>query len=155
VKIQRVLVTTDFSPLAEQAIGPAAELAQRADAGCLILANVLGGQRPPKPDPDAPHYLAAKQLYENDVEQEQDTLQKLEALLKPYQGLNWRAVVGRGEPIEALLDIAEREKADLIVISSQGRTGFKRLILGSVAEELARVSPLPVLIWKQTQEDSA
>lgn len=149
MKIQRVLVTTDFSPLAEQAIGPAAELALRAEGGCLILTNVIGGQRPPQADPDGPHYLAAKQLYEADLEQERDTLHKLEALLKPYEGLNWRAVVGRGEPIEAILDVAKRERADMIVISSQGRTGLKRLILGSVAEELARVSPLPVLIWKQ------
>lgn len=149
MKIQRILVTTDFSPLAEQAIGPAVELVRRADEGCLVLANVIGGQRPAKPDPDAPHFLVTKQLYDNDVEQERDTLHKLEAMLTPHEGLNWRAVVGRGEPVEALLDIAEREKADLIVISSQGRTGLKRLILGSVAEELARVSPLPVLIWKE------
>ena len=152
MKIQRVLVTTDFSPLAEQAIGPAAELAQRAEGGCLILTNVIGGQRPPKPDANAPHFLAAKQLYEADLEQERETLHKLEAVLKPYEGLNWRAVVGRGEAIEAILDVAKREQADMIVISSQGRTGLKRLILGSVAEELARVSPLPVLIWKQAAE---
>lgn len=151
MKIQRVLVTTDFSPLAEQAIGPAAELARNAEGGCLILTNVIGGQRPPKPVPGGPHHLAAKQLYEADLEQEQETLHKLEAQLKAYEGLTWRAVVGRGEPIDAILDVAKREQADLIVISSQGRTGLKRLILGSVAEELARVSPLPVLIWKQPQ----
>lgn len=148
MKIQRVLVTTDFSALADQAIAPAVELVQGA-GGTLILTHVLGGQRPAKPDPTAPHYELAKRLYEGDLESEREALAKIEERLKRYDGLKWRAVVGRGEPIEAILAAAAREKADLIAISSQGRTGLKRLILGSVAEELARVSPLPVLIWKQ------
>ena len=37
----------------------------------------------------------------------------------------------------------------MIVISSSGRTGLSRIVLGSVAEEVARSSPIPVLIWKQ------
>ncbi|MBL4848517.1 MAG: universal stress protein [Planctomycetes bacterium] len=152
MKIHRVLVTTDFSSLADQAIAPASELVLGATGGCLILAHVIGGQRLAKPDPDAPHFQAASNLYEVDLEQERDALLKIEERLKAYEGLTWRAVVGRGEPIESIIDIAAREKADLIVISSQGRTGLSRLILGSVAEELARVSPLPVLIWKQPQD---
>ena len=151
MKIQRILVTTDFSPLADQAIAPAAELAVRAAEGCLILANVVSGQRGAKPIPGAPHFQAASNLYEADLEHERETLRKLEERLRPIEGLTWRAVVGRGEPIASILEIAQREQADLIVTSSQGRTGLKRLILGSVAEGLARVSPLPVLIWKQPQ----
>ena len=149
MRIQRVLVTTDFSPLADEAIPPAVELVQSV-GGTLILTHVLGGQRPSKPDPSASRYEVAKRLYDSDLESEREALAKVEERLKCYDGLKWRAVVGRGEPIEAILAAAECEEADLIAISSQGRTGLKRLILGSVAEELARVSPLPVLIWKQS-----
>lgn len=152
MNLQRILVTTDFSPIAEQAIQPAAEMAQDSDA-TLILVHVMEA-RPPKPDPKAGHYKAAKAIYETDQEREAKRLAELEERLKRYQGLSWKAVIGRGEAIPTILSIAEKERADLLVISSSGRTGFKRLLLGSVAEELARSSPLPVLIWKAPKEPS-
>lgn len=146
MNLQRILVTTDFSPIAEQAIEPAAQMAQDSDA-TLILVHVMEA-RPPKPDPKAGHYKAAKAVYEADQEREAKQLTQLEARLKRYEGLDWKAVIGRGEPIPTILALAKKEQADLLVISSSGRTGFKRLLLGSVAEELARSSPKPVLIWK-------
>ncbi|MGE0707176.1 MAG: universal stress protein [Planctomycetota bacterium] len=144
---KKILLTTDFSPLADEALEPAASLAERFGVP-LVLVSVVPGRRPPKPDPTAPYFKAAQALYDNDVEAEADALRQLEERLRPLTQVSWQAIVGRGEPIKSILDIAEKEDVGLIVISSQGRTGLKRMILGSVAEELARVSPLPVLIWK-------
>ncbi|HXU83781.1 MAG TPA: universal stress protein, partial [Polyangia bacterium] len=47
---------------------------------------------------------------------------------------------------EAIVQAAERLGVDLIVMASHGRSGLKRALLGSVAEEVARRSPKPVLI---------
>jgi nucleotide-binding universal stress UspA family protein len=146
--VRRVLVTTDLSPLADSAIRPALDLAKSAQ-GKLILVHVMENQPPARPDPSAPRYKAAFALHEADKAREAELLKNLEERLRGEQGVDWTAVVARGDPIESILGIAEAERADLIVISSSGRTGLKRFLLGSVAEELARSSPLPVLLWKE------
>ena len=51
-----------------------------------------------------------------------------------------------GDPSAVLLDVAKSKKADLIVMGSHGRTGLKRLWLGSVAESVVREATIPVLI---------
>lgn len=145
--MKHILVTTDFSPLARLALGPAAEIARHYGAR-LTLAHVLATERPPRPVAGAPYYKVAKSLYDADESEEQALLAQLREQLTPFADLQTAATLGRGEPVEALLAIVERERPDLIVISSKGRTGLSRLLLGSVAEELARRSPIPVLIWK-------
>ncbi|RMG18932.1 MAG: universal stress protein [Planctomycetota bacterium] len=144
--VKKILVTTDFSELGDLAVQPAAELAKRLGAE-LLVAHVLGGEAPPEPDEGAAYYKVAKRLYDADMEMERQTLAALEERTRDL-GVDGRAVVARGAPVEGILSLAGRENVDLIVISSQGRTGLKRILLGSVAEELARLSPVPVLIWK-------
>ena len=51
-----------------------------------------------------------------------------------------------GYPSSALLDVAKNKKADLIVMGSHGRTGLKRLWLGSVAESVVQEATIPILI---------
>jgi nucleotide-binding universal stress UspA family protein len=51
-----------------------------------------------------------------------------------------------GYPSSAILDVAKNEKADLIVMGSHGRTGLKRLWLGSVAESVVQEATIPILI---------
>ncbi len=143
-----VLVTTDFSELGDQALAPAGELAEKLGA-TLVVAHVLGGERPPQPDPSAPYFTVAQRLFEADEEMVKQTLASLqERGEKAFGNLEWKAAVARGAPVEGILALAESEGADLVVTSSQGRTGLSRIFLGSVAEELARLSKIPVLIWK-------
>jgi nucleotide-binding universal stress UspA family protein len=51
-----------------------------------------------------------------------------------------------GYPSSALLDVAKNTSSDLIVMGSHGRTGLKRLWLGSVAESVVQEAPIPILI---------
>ena len=51
-----------------------------------------------------------------------------------------------GYPSSSLLDVAKKENADLIVMGSHGRTGLKRLWLGSVAESVVQEATIPILI---------
>jgi nucleotide-binding universal stress UspA family protein len=51
-------------------------------------------------------------------------------------------------PFSAILDLAESLPADLIVMGTQGRTGLKHVLLGSVAERTVRLAPCPVLTVK-------
>lgn len=53
-----------------------------------------------------------------------------------------------GAPAQRILEEVQRDRADLIIIGSHGRAGLTRVLLGSVAERLARESPCPVMIHR-------
>jgi universal stress protein A len=55
-----------------------------------------------------------------------------------------------GVPYETILETAEAEKVDLIVMATHGRTGLSHLVLGSVAERIVRLAPCPVLTVRAT-----
>ena len=59
-----------------------------------------------------------------------------------------RYIVETGNPFEKILDVAETRRIDLIVLATHGRTGFKRLIIGNVAEKVVRHASCPVLTVK-------
>ena len=63
-------------------------------------------------------------------------------------------VVREVPPATGILDVADELDVDLIVMGSHGRTGLKKFFLGSVAQEVLSISPLPVLIIKSTQEEA-
>lgn len=64
-------------------------------------------------------------------------------------------VLKPGPPADRILDEVKRERADLIVVGSHGRTGLSRLLLGSVAEKLARQAPCPVMIARLQEVPAA
>ena len=61
-------------------------------------------------------------------------------------GVTLETVVVEGYPPSALLDVATNSHADLIIMGSHGRTGLKRLWLGSVAESVVQEATIPILI---------
>ena len=56
--------------------------------------------------------------------------------------------IGLGDPGHVVAELAERENADLIVLTSHGRTGIKRILIGSVAERVTRLAHCPVLVLR-------
>ena len=63
--------------------------------------------------------------------------------------------VRRGEPAQEILACVRDSKADLIIMTTHGRTGFSRLLFGSVAEAVLRHADVPVLLMRQTQAQIA
>ena len=61
------------------------------------------------------------------------------------RGLSTTADVTSGDPAESIIQTIGQSDIDLVVMGTRGRTGVERLILGSVAEEVVRESPMPVL----------
>lgn len=60
--------------------------------------------------------------------------------------VSFRTFAEVGDPVQVILDIAEREHADMIVVGSRGLGGFSSLLLGSVSDNLAHHASCPVLI---------
>lgn len=144
--MKHVLVTTDFSELGDQAIAPAADLARRLGAQ-LTIAHVVTAEKPPAPDANAPYFKVAQRLWQADQELEAGVKASLEERAAQCGG-EVQVGVARGGAIDGILELVRERGIDLIVMSSQGRSGLSRILLGSVAEELSRRSPVPVLIWK-------
>jgi nucleotide-binding universal stress UspA family protein len=100
-------------------------------------------------------YYGAKELEEKRKEAQQ-WLDKVEKLASNEENNNDNNIKFKSEIIEdpvsrvgsAIVDYAERENVDLIVIGTRGRTGFKKILLGSVASDIVTYAHCPVLIVK-------
>src|SRR5437763_15407144 len=75
-----------------------------------------------------------------------DKYLSISARLDILAGIQVETTIIPGSAGMSILDTAKEEKVDLIVMSSHGETGFKRLALGSVGQYVSRHSPVPVLI---------
>jgi len=64
------------------------------------------------------------------------------------QGFQVSTLTLMGEPAAAIIELAERERPDLVVMASHGRTGLQRFLLGSVSEQVLRYSPVSTLVIK-------
>lgn len=138
ISIDNVLFATDFSPATEDAFSYALAIVERYQAQ-LYVAHVINLESFDLLDSETTRVMA-KQAHE---EAEQKLTQLLAPL--PLQRDQYQIVVAEGAVAEALVDIIERNSIDLAVLGTHGRRAFKKLLMGSVAEEVFRMSPCPVL----------
>jgi len=130
-----IVVTTDFSTNSAVAARPAIEIA-RQFAGRIVLVHALEGA---SPDPSVVAVdLAALAAITKEQLQEFGSREIGDQV-------PWTAEVVFGPPYVAITDAAARHHADLIVVATHGRTGLLHLLLGSVAERVARTAVCPVL----------
>jgi nucleotide-binding universal stress UspA family protein len=141
---QRFLVPIDFSEYANQALEYAINLAGKLDA-CVTLLHVI--QSVPLGGVDMG--VTLPYTYLQDLEAE--VMQSMEACLARVTaaGLEGEIVVVHGVPFHEIVEMAKKQKADLIIIGTHGRTGLQHMLLGSVAEKVVRLAPCPVLVARQ------
>ena len=151
-----ILVPVDFSSHSETALVCAAELAETLGNELVILHVVH--------DPgEAPGYYSVKgrnkQLHRmEDVAAEMldafiKTMQKKHAGLTALKQATSLLVVGL--PVNRILESAEKIHARMIIMGSQGRTGLAHAMLGSKAEQVVRLAPLPVMIVKYREKQKS
>lgn len=143
---QRLLVPLDGSKRAEQAIVVAARIA-RASGGSIILLRVVSTQIEVGTYITEPSVLMQEAL-EADLTRAINYLAKVR-MSNELAGLETHVEVRSGASALTILDAVHAQGVDLIVMCSHGDTGFKRWMLGSVAQEVARHSPIPVLILRE------
>ncbi|MGB9941137.1 universal stress protein [Methanosarcina sp.] len=68
-------------------------------------------------------------------------------------GVEVREVLLEGHPSNEIIDFAENNNADLIVVGTLGKTGLDRFLMGSVAEKVVRGSKVPVLVVRSEKQD--
>jgi nucleotide-binding universal stress UspA family protein len=138
---ERVLIPLDGSELAEAILPFAEHVAGPLDAEVVLLQVV----EPPSAISalGTGGIIGPDTLFLRQVEAKRylDTVAgRLQA-----KGLRVRTVLGLGAPASEIAATARAEQADLIAMTTHGRSGFKRAIFGSVAEEVLRSSDVPVL----------
>jgi len=137
MKIKRILCPIDFSEHNHAANEYASMLAKSTDARIIYLHAFV---------PDV--YATPPEHYDIDKEFKRLT-KELEAFIKPAQdGIVAAYIVDSGLASNKIVQYANENDIDLIVIGTHGRTGLKRALMGSVAEAVVRKAECPVLAIK-------
>jgi nucleotide-binding universal stress UspA family protein len=144
----RIVVGTDGSETAKQAVREAAQLAKQTGAALYIVSAF---------DPVPSGRLREERLEApSDIEHTLGPTEDVDATLADAAqavddaGVEVRTIARQGEPADAILDVAEEENADLIVVGNKGMTGAKRFLLGSVPNKVSHHAPSSVLIIRTT-----
>lgn len=138
IQLRRILYATDFSEGSKAAL-PIVSAIARKYGSQVYVANVWSPLPYSMVTPEALAILENKQIEE--VRKEMATLQRSAEL----DGLPVTVLLESGDPVDELKQIIQKQEIDLAVVGTHGRTGVKRLLMGSVAEELFRTLTCPVL----------
>jgi universal stress protein A len=145
MKADLILFATDFSKHSEAALACASNLAQTSGATLLIV-HVHPLQ------PAQGEGMLHAGVYPQETADLRVRLQEVTPTL-PDVPFEHELLVG--DPAAEIVDLATREKADMIVIGTHGRTGLLRLLMGSTAEKVVRRAPCPVVTVKTPQPENA
>lgn len=141
VGLKNILYATDFSPASEAAFPFAAEIARRYNS-TVYAVHVRGPEVEPGGGPESlMAWPAIEEAWEAEGKRE------VKALDEKFRGINHKVIVaeGNGKTWEFLSKIVQENNIDLIVVGTRGRKGFEKAVLGSVAEEIFRQAPCPVV----------
>ena len=147
MSFQSIVVGTDGSDTAKKAVETAADLAKEGGELHIVMSAAavpeaqLRSERAGVPD-DVAHT----------VNPNQETEAQLRDAAEPYEnaGLTVHTHAKSGDPADAIIDVAESNRADLIVVGNKGMTGAKRFFLGAVPNKISHHSPCSVLIVRNT-----
>ena len=144
----KILIGFDASSHSERALSFVTRM--RWPAGSrMIVVSVLASMTGALATPYEPVSVAPELLEEQRL-QLRETVARAELLLRGA-GFATEGRVVDGEPRETLIEVATKERADLIVVGSHGRTGFSKLMLGSVSSHVVTHAPCSVLVVKQAE----
>lgn len=148
--VERLVVPIDGSDLSRRALPVAADLGSRLTVPIKLLMAVDFPMAGPAMGMDAAWgYEAGELLEEMESEASQQLKEARQALLDDHSKLDISMDVLRGPAASSV--IRETVPTDVIILSSRGRSGFGRLLLGSVAEQLIRTGRCPVLLVRKPQ----
>jgi nucleotide-binding universal stress UspA family protein len=141
---RQIVVGTDGSETAGKAVAQAAELAASVGSVLLIVSafEPVGGSRLREETVQAPDDVRWMVNPREDV----DATLATAIEVAEEKGVAVRTFARQGDPADAILDVAEEEHADLIVVGNKGMTGAKRFLLGSVPNKVSHHAPCSVLI---------
>jgi len=151
-EIKKVLFTTDFSEISNHALPYAIKMAKIFDAELVMLHAVTLYEHDPN---DPGHRFPSLESYCAELRRAADKRFQVCAEEIGDAGVKIRKAVVQGiSPRAAILDFLRDEGGfGLVVMSTHGRSGLSHVLLGSVAENVIRYSPCPVLVVKNPEHE--
>lgn len=139
---RRVLFGTDFSPASRPAFRRAVALA-RQFRGRLLIVHVIPSGMPV----GAEGYVTPRMYQEMETAIRQSAQKQLDRLVARAKkaGVTVRGLLLSGAAPEAIALTARKERSDVVIVGTHGRTGLERLLAGSVASRIVGTAPCPVL----------
>ena len=145
--MKNILVPFDFSTFANLGFEKAKEIAEKFDSKVTLL-SVIGSDI----DTSGMDWARAQEAHDEKEFNVKTELTKIKDS-NPDKNLDISVdLVHDPSPSEGILSFAKNNKIDLIIMGSHGRSGFKKLVLGSVASAVVAKSEIPVLIVKQPKD---
>ncbi len=140
MKLEKILVPLDGSALAEAALPTAMDLLADRPTATLLLLRAAEAPKMPGRDPIPAQVRVIREA--------EDYLASVEARLTKSGVKGVKTSVWYGPAAPAVVEAARVGKVDMIVMSTHGRTGLGRLVLGSVAESVLRGTRTPILLMR-------
>ena len=142
------MVGTDGSETASEAVRQAVDLAKEISAKVQLVSayEPVGDQRLREERTEVPDDVQWMVNPREDV----DATLRAAADRAKEAGVDVETYARQGDPADAILDVAEEQGADLIVVGNKGMTGAKRFLLGSVPNKVSHHAPSSVLIIRTT-----
>jgi nucleotide-binding universal stress UspA family protein len=143
-----IVVGTDGSETASEAVRQATELARSIAAKIYLVSafEPVGNQRLREERQQVPEDMSWMVNAREDVNA---TLKEAEEKIKE-QDVQVETFARQGDPADAILDVAEEQNADLIIVGNKGMSGAKRFLLGSVPNKVSHHAPCSVMIIRTT-----
>ncbi len=144
----RIVIGTDGSETAAEAVRQAVDLAKLAGATLSIVSaySPVPSRRVQGEQSGAP----ADVQYEIGPREDVNLILDAAAAQARKEGIEVQTHPVEADPAEAILNVAEETKADLIVVGNKGMTGARRFVLGSVPNNISHHAPCSVIIVRTT-----
>jgi len=143
MKIETILVATDFSESADRAVQTAVDFAKKFGAKLLLL-HAYRVEIPMASPMMAGGYVLPDGFFEQLGKHAKTQVEEAAAAISK-QGVKATGIAVEESAAMAIIDIAKERSVDLIVMGTRGLTGLKHFALGSVADRVVRSAPCPVL----------
>jgi nucleotide-binding universal stress UspA family protein len=143
-----IVVGTDGSDTASEAVRAAVDLAKATGAKLQVVSayEPVSGQRLREESQQIPEDMQWSVNPREDVDATLDAASELAV----KAGVDVERFARQGDPADAILDVAEETKADLIIVGNKGMTGARRFLLGSVPNKVSHHAPCSVMIIRTT-----
>lgn len=152
IPFKKILCPTDFSEPSHEAMKIASELASHFKSELCIVHVV--SPVPIVAFPEAVPTAFDVRSYQQELEaSSRKVLQEVVRQMESNQ-VRTRFIVVQGDPAQQITDLAREENPDLMVLATHGKTGWERLIFGSVAEKVIRLAPCPMLLIPHPREEA-
>lgn len=146
--IKKIMVALAFSEYAKNIFDYAAKIARSLNAELLVVSIINSRDVEAVESISAMGYDVDAEHYVRNIRNERNQILEQIIGTSGFPKERIRILISVGNPVDELLNITQKEQADLIVMGTKGRTNLTNILIGSVAEKIFRKSPVPVLSYR-------